>query len=144
MGIVYKARELRLNRLIALKMLLSGAYATPRELDRFRARRRQSRASNIPISCKSTRSASTKGSLTWARIRRGGEPGPKPRGTPQPASRAAELVAMLARAIHAAHSLGIIHRDLKPANVLLTDPGRPRSPTSEWRSASTATEAFPT
>ena len=128
MGIVYKARERRLNRLVALKMLLSGSYATPRELDRFRREAETIARLQHPHIVQIHEIGEHEGRPYLAlEFVDGREPGPQPR-TARLSRRgpAAELVAALARAIHAAHGLGIIHRDLKPANVLLTDTGTPK------------------
>ena len=61
MGVVYKAWHLRLNRAVALKMLLAGAYARPEELERSCARRRRWPACGTPTSCRSTTSATSDG-----------------------------------------------------------------------------------
>ena len=63
MGLVYKARHLRLNRLVAIKMLITGAYAGPHERARFQRRRRRRPACTTPTSCRST---------TWGTTPRGG------------------------------------------------------------------------
>jgi WD40 repeat protein len=124
MGLVYKTRHLRLNRLVALKMLIAGEYAGPRERARFQreseavARLRHPNVVQIyDVGEHDGRPYFTMefveaGTLSQALA-----------GTPQPAMKAAETVATLARAVQAAHASGIIHRDLKPANVLLTDDG---------------------
>ena len=120
-GVVYRARHLKLNRDVALKMLLSGAFANPHELSRF------------------TREAQAVGSLRHANIvqvydigefdrkpyftmelMEGGSLARKLVGAPQPAREAASLVVTLAAAAHAAHLGGVVHRDLKPSNVLLS------------------------
>ena len=127
MGIVYKARELRLNRLFALKMLLSGASASPRELDRFRREAEAIAQLQHPHIVQIHEIGEHEGTPYLAlEFVEGESLARNLAGTPQLARRAAELVGMLARAIHAAHTVGIIHRDLKPANVLLTGSGEPK------------------
>jgi serine/threonine-protein kinase len=137
MGIVYKARQLGLNRPVALKMLLAGAYAGLEERERF------------------LREAETVAGLRHANVVQvhdigdqygqpyfameyieGGSLAQKLRGTPQPVRQAAALVSTLAEAVQAAHRAGIIHRDLKPANVLLQGKSEipdPRSPLRDAR-----------
>jgi eukaryotic-like serine/threonine-protein kinase len=123
-GVVYKARERRLNRLVALKMLLSGAYATSRELERFRREAETIAQLQHPHIVQIHEIGAHDGRPYLALELVDGESlARKIAGVPQPARETAELVAALASAIQAAHGLGIIHRDLKPANVLLTKTG---------------------
>ena len=127
MGVVYKARERRLNRVVALKMLLSGACATPRELDRFRREAETIAQLQNPQIVQIHEIGEHDGRPYLALEFVEGESLARSlAGTPRPTRWAAELVATLARAIHAAHGLGIIHRDLKPANILLTTAGTPK------------------
>jgi WD40 repeat protein/serine/threonine protein kinase/tetratricopeptide (TPR) repeat protein len=120
MGIVYKARQLGLNRLVALKMLLSGDFAHTDELSRFQ--REAVAVANLhhPHIVQIYEVGEFQGrpyfSLEYVD---GGSLANKVNGTPLPPQPAAQLVEMLARAMHAAHEQRIIHRDLKPANILL-------------------------
>jgi serine/threonine-protein kinase len=125
MGVVYKARHVRLNRLVALKMVLAGAHAGPALRARFQIE------------------AEAVASLRHPHIVQVYEVGEHERcpylalefvegggldcwldGRPVPPRDAAVLVEKLARAMHVAHLRGIIHRDLKPGNVLLASGGR--------------------
>jgi WD40 repeat protein len=127
MGVVYKARQVRLNRLVALKMILVAEHAGPQELARFQteaeAVARLQHPNIIQIYEVGEQDGRPFFSLEFAE---GGSLAGKLDGTPLPARQAAHLVETLARAIHAAHQRGIIHRDLKPANVLLTADGTPK------------------
>src|SRR5262249_37354508 len=114
MGIVFRARHLRLNRSVALKMLLAGAHAEPRERARLR---REAEAVAQPAPPDSGDGVGGRDSRTDLSGGRSGERGPA--RAPQPAREAAALVATLAGAVQAAHECGIVHRDLKPANVLI-------------------------
>jgi serine/threonine-protein kinase len=126
-GVVYRAKHLKLNRYVALKMLLSGAFADPHELARF------------------TREAQAVASLRHAHIvqvfdvgefdgkpyftteiMEGGSLALKMAGMPLPAAQAASLMVTLATAADVAHAGGIVHRDLKPSNILLTTDGTPK------------------
>jgi eukaryotic-like serine/threonine-protein kinase len=119
MGVVYKARQVQLNRLVALKMIRS-ATASREDLIRFRteaeAVARLSHANIVPIYEIGEHDDQPFFSLEYLA---GGSLDRQLTGKPLPANTVARLVETLARAIHFAHERGIIHRDLKPANVLL-------------------------
>jgi WD40 repeat protein/serine/threonine protein kinase len=127
MGVVYKAWQTALKRPVALKMILGGSHAGPQELARFRteaeAVARLQHSNIIQIYEVGKQAGVPFCSLEFCP---GGSLAAKLDGTPLPARQAAELVATLARAVHAAHQVGIIHRDLKPANVLLAADGTPK------------------
>ena len=128
MGVVYQARHLRLDRPVALKMLLAGAYAGRRSASASSARRRRWPACTTRTSCRSTTSATWTAGRTsrWSSSRAAAWPS-KIAGhaaTGPPGRRAAWR--QLAEAVQAAHQSGIVHRDLKPANVLLAADGTPK------------------
>jgi serine/threonine-protein kinase len=127
MGIVYKARQTSLDRLVALKMVLAGAHAAPDDLARFRSEAEAVARLQHPNIVQIHEVGACEGrpylSLEFVG---GGSLAQKLNGLPMPPTHAAKLIATLARAIHAAHERGIIHRDLKPANVLLTEDGIPK------------------
>jgi WD40 repeat protein len=127
MGIVYEARHLRLNRLVALKMILGGPHADQAELARFRIEAEAVARVQHPHIIQVYEVGEADGrpyfSLGFCA---GGSLASKLNGTPLPAQEAARLMHRLAEAMHAAHQRGIVHRDLKPANVLLTAEGSPK------------------
>jgi tetratricopeptide (TPR) repeat protein/predicted Ser/Thr protein kinase len=127
MGVVYKARQLSLNRIVALKMLIGGAYAGPHERARFRCEAEAVaglRHVNI-VQVYDVAEHEGRPYFTMEFVE-GGNLGQKLAGIPQPARQAAALLATLAEAVQVAHQGGIVHRDLKPANILLTADGTPR------------------
>jgi eukaryotic-like serine/threonine-protein kinase len=126
-GVVYKARHLRLNRPVALKMLLAGAWASP--VDRQRLSREaelvaELRHPNI-VQVYDVGDLDGRPYFTMEFVE-GGSLDRKLAGKPLPAREAASLLAVLAEAIEAAHRAGIVHRDLKPSNVLLTAADTPK------------------
>jgi eukaryotic-like serine/threonine-protein kinase len=127
MGVVYKARQLKLNRSVALKMLIYGAAATPQELARFQREAEAVAALRHPqiVQVYDVGEINARPYYTMEFVE-GGRLAQKLAGAPQPARQAAELVKTLAEAIQAAHDEGIVHRDLKPANILLTANGTPK------------------
>ncbi len=128
MGVVYKARQLALNRLVALKMVLAGGYASPQERARFLAEAEAVASLQHPNIVQVYDVGSHQGLPFFSmEIVDGGTLERKSQGGAPIAPReAARLVEKLARAMHFAHQNGIIHRDLKPANVLLTAEGEPK------------------
>ncbi len=124
MGVVYRARHVALNRLVALKMILSGGYAGGEELKRFRREAETVARLQHPGIVQIFEVGAHDGrpflSLEYCP---GGSLDRKLGGTPMPPRDAAALVESVARAVQAAHAAGVIHRDLKPANVLLDSAG---------------------
>ena len=127
MGVVYKARQAKLNRFVALKVLLAGSQASARALARFR---REAAAiarlqhpyivqifdlvehdQQVYLSLEHVGG----GSLSWRTL-----------GGSLPVAQAVSWAHQLAQAMQYAHEHGIVHRDLKPGNVLLTDDGIPK------------------
>jgi serine/threonine-protein kinase len=127
MGIVYKARHSRLNRTVALKMLLAGTYADRVDRQRFlreaEAVAALRHANIVQIYDMGEHDGRPYFTMELAE---GGSLHAKVAGTPQLAAWAASLMAPLAGAVHFAHQSGIVHRDLKPANDLLTADGTPK------------------
>jgi tRNA A-37 threonylcarbamoyl transferase component Bud32 len=121
MGVVYRARQVKLNRFVALKMILAGAHAGAEELARFRSEAEAVARLQHPNIVQIYEIGEHDGlpyfSLEFVD---GGSLHQKLAGAPQQPEVVAPLLETLARAMHAAHQRGIVHRDLKPANVLLT------------------------
>lgn len=119
MGVVYKARQRSLNRLVALKMMLGGAHARPDDLTRFKveaaAIARLKHPNIVQIIEVGERDHCPFLALEY--IPGGSLARQLPVQLTYP--QIAQLVETIARAIHHAHERGIIHRDLKPANILL-------------------------
>ncbi len=121
MGVVFKARHRTLKRMTAVKMILSGEYATPAELARFRTEATSIASVKHPNIVQIFEIGEAQGRLFLAlEYAEGGRLDHRTRGTPQPPRVATNLVAILARAAHVAHLRGVIHRDIKPSNVLLS------------------------
>ncbi len=127
MGVVYKARQAHLNRLVALKMILLGGHAGPEERLRFLAEAEAIAAIEHSGIVRIHDFGIHDGLPFFAlEFCAGGSLAAKLDGTPLPAQEAARIVEQVARAMQAAHEQGIIHRDLKPGNVLLGADGKPR------------------
>jgi WD40 repeat protein/serine/threonine protein kinase len=120
MGVVYKARQVSLNRPVALKMILAGSHAGPTERDRFRREAEAVATLQHPHIVQIFEIDEANGHLYLAlEYVEGGSLAQHLRGSPWSGKDAAELVELLARAVHYAHQQGVVHRDLKPANILL-------------------------
>lgn len=136
MGIVYKALQISLNRVVALKMILRGDFATAEDLLRFRTEAEAAARLNHPLVVPVYEVGEFPDSH--------GQTGPgfgQPffsmqyiEGTtltkrladgPMPPREGAALLARICRAIDAAHQQGVLHRDLKPSNILIDETGRP-------------------
>ncbi len=120
MGVVYKARHRGLNRVVAIKMVLAGEFAS--ETERLRFQREAELAARVKhVNIVQIHEVGQLGdrpyiSMEWVG---GGTLAERLDGTPWPPRDAAKMIGALAQAIDAAHRHGVIHRDLKPANILV-------------------------
>ena len=127
MGVVYKACQKSLNRMVALKLLPLGPHAPPESVKRFRAEAVSTAALQHPNIVAIHEVGFSEGQHFIAMDYVEGQPlSELIRGTPLPPRRAASYVKTIAEAIHYAHERGILHRDLKPANVLIDASDQPR------------------
>ena len=127
MGVVYKARQAGLNRVVALKMILAGAHAGERDLARFRTEAEAAARFQHPNIVQVHEVGFHDGLPYFSpEFVAGGSLAERLAGVPRPAREAAAMVETLARAVEYAHGQGVVHRDLKPANVLLTADGAPK------------------
>jgi ABC-type amino acid transport substrate-binding protein len=124
MGVVYKARQVSLKRVVALKMVLAGAHASPQDVERFR-REAEAVAQLQHPNIVQIHEVGEQDSCPYFSLEfvDGGSLAQRLQGAAQSPCWAAALVETLARAVNVAHRHGIVHRDLKPANVLLTTEG---------------------
>jgi eukaryotic-like serine/threonine-protein kinase len=123
-GVVYRARHLALNRVVALKMLLGAELSDPCRLARFRVEAEAVAAVRHPNVVQVYEVGEHEGRpfMALEYLPGGTLSGRVGRGRRLPPRAAADLVARLAEAVQAAHDQGIIHRDLKPSNVLFAGP----------------------
>jgi len=125
-GVVFRARQKSLDRIVALKVISLGQWASKAHLKRFRleaeAAAKLEHPGIVPIHEVGERDGSCYFSMKFVE---GGQLDEVVRRTPISIRPAAELIAKLARTVHYAHEHGILHRDIKPGNILLDAKGDP-------------------
>ena len=126
MGIVYKARQRNLNRIVAIKMILAGQFADQTDIDRFYAEAEAAAALSHPNIVAIHEIGEVQGQHFFSMDYIDGQSlSGLVHESPLPPRRAAELVQTIAETMQYAHDSGIVHRDLKPSNVLLDKKQRP-------------------
>jgi serine/threonine protein kinase/Tfp pilus assembly protein PilF len=125
-GVVFRARQKSLNRIVALKVISLGQWASKAHVRRFRleaeAAAKLEHPGIVPIHEVGERDGSCYFSMKFVE---GGQLDEVVRRTPMSIRQAAELIAKVARTVHYAHEHGILHRDIKPGNILLGANGEP-------------------
>jgi WD40 repeat protein/serine/threonine protein kinase len=128
MGIVYRARQISLNRIVALKMILTGQFARETEIKRFRAEAEAAARLDHPNIVPIYEVGEAEGRHFFSmRFMEGGTLTARMSDSKSRLSNesAVQLLVKVCRAVHFAHQRGILHRDLKPGNVLLSGEGEP-------------------
>ncbi|MHC1765131.1 MAG: WD40 repeat domain-containing serine/threonine protein kinase [Verrucomicrobiia bacterium] len=127
MGIVYKARQVSLNRIVAVKLLLEGALSNPEHIKRFRVEASAAASLQHPNIVTIHEVGVHQGQHYLVMDYVDGPSLAKlVAQQPLPPKRAADYMKTVAEAVHFAHEHGILHRDLKPSNVLLGAADQPR------------------
>jgi WD40 repeat protein len=132
MGVVYRARQTKLGRVVALKMIRSGLFASLQEQERFQSEARAVAKLQHPnivqifeVGEHREASGPTYPYMALEYVA-GGSLSQEIRIGPLPSARAASVAETIARGLNHAHERGIVHRDLKPANILLSEDGTPK------------------
>ena len=124
MGVVYRAKQRGLGRMVALKMILGGANVNPEDIARFELEARAVGSMTHPNIVQVYEVSEFQGAPFFSlEFVDGGPLDSKLKSEPQPAEWCAQMMLQLSRGMAYAHSMQIIHRDLKPANVLITKDG---------------------
>jgi serine/threonine protein kinase len=127
MGVVYAARQVRLNRIVALKMILSGRHAGRQQTARFLREAEAVARLQHPNIVQIYELGQHEGWPFFAlEYLSGGTLAERLQGSRLAPAEAAGLIAQLAGAVHHAHTQSVVHRDLKPSNVLFAADGTPR------------------
>jgi serine/threonine-protein kinase len=126
MGIVFKARQRKLNRIVAIKMILAGQFAHQTDVDRFYTEAEAAAGLSHPNIVKIYEIGEVQGQHFFSmEYIEGQSLSELVRENPLSPRRAAEFVRTIAETMQFAHDKGIVHRDLKPSNVLVDAQGRP-------------------
>ena len=127
MGVVYRARQVRLNRRVALKMIRAGRFSSGTEIQRLRVEAEAAAQLDHPAIVPVFEVGEHEGLHYFTMAFVDGETlSAKLNGGPMPARAAARLMQTVAEAVAYAHEKGVIHRDLKPGNILIDPSGQPR------------------
>src|SRR5438874_8010393 len=125
-GVVFRARQKSLNRIVALKVISLGQWASRAHLKRFRREAEAAASLDHPCIVPIYEVDERDGSCYFSmKLVEGGQLDQVVRREPMPVRRAVELIGKVAHTVHYAHEHGILHRDIKPGNILLDQKGEP-------------------